>query len=141
MQLKFRVYDKVRKSMVYLNDYHDSFCFYDGEASYYNLQNGDGTGDGYSKPMLFTGMYDEHGTEIYQYDIVTYKGHLFMVAHDVGSFTLVRLSRETKMNEVFDDYWSKNEYPLLFLYLGTNSEENIILGLKVVSNAYAENRS
>lgn len=139
MKLKFRVYDKRREMMVYLNNYHDSFSFYGGEASYYNLQNGDGTGDGYSKPMLFTGLCDGQGVEIYLYDVVTYKGHQFMVAYDIGSFMLVRLDKDTDMVEVFDDYWSNDEYPLSTLYLSGNEEENIILGLKVVSNMYAEN--
>lgn len=139
MQLKFRVYDKVRGDMVYLNDYHDSFSFYDGEASYYNLKNGDGTGDGYSKPMLFTGLYDGHGTEIYQDDIVTYKGHRLMVAFNIGSFMLVRLSRETEMIMLFEQWWSDDEYPLADLYLSTFLDDNTIYGLKVVSNTYAEN--
>lgn len=139
MKLKFRVYDKRREMMVYLNNYHDSFSFYGGEASYYNLQNGDGTGDGYSKPMLFTGLYDEEGTEIYQDDIVTYKGHRLMVAFNIGSFMLVRLSRDTEMIMLFEQWWSDDEYPLADLYLSTFPDDNTICGLKVVSNTYAEN--
>lgn len=141
MKLKFRVYDKRREMMVYLNDFHDSFCFYEGEATYYNLENGDGTGDGYSKPMLFTGLYDEEGTEIYQDDIVIYKGHRLMVAFNIGSFMLVRLSRDTEMIMLFEHWWNGEEYPLSSLYLSTYQDDDIICNLKVVSNIYAENRS
>lgn len=138
MKLKFRVWDKRNRKMIYLNDIHDSFTFdrY-GRASYYNLQNGDGSEDGYSDPMPFTGLIDKNGVEIYYNDIVKYKNHKFVVLYDSGGFILVRLNNNTDMYELFSDYLVDNVYPLLQLMSESASEEeNIIFELSVIGNQY-----
>ena len=140
MKLKFRVYDKVNERMVYLNNYHDSLDFYDTEASYYNLQNGDGSGAGYSKPMLYTGVRDKNFAEIYENDIVCFNGNNFEVGYDTGSFMLVQLDSKTNMNELFDQCQEDGVYSLHQLYYDTYSEDGIIYELEVIGNTYAEKR-
>lgn len=136
MKLKFRVYDNVRKRMFCLKSYHDSFVFYNTDAEYYNLENGDGTGAGYSKPMLYTGVRDKNFIEIYENDVVCFSGNNFMIGYDTGSFMLVQLDSKTNMNELFDQCQEDGVYSLHQLYCDTYSEDQIIYELEVIGNNY-----
>lgn len=72
-EIKFRVWDKGRRKIrICGEDSHDSMQFIDGEACYYNLQNGCGSltnekrHEGEYVLMQFTGL-----KEIYEGDVVT----------------------------------------------------------------------
>ena len=94
-EIKFKVYDKTEKKIFKLDTAHDTFNFYDGMASYYNLQNGSG-GDEYVL-LQNIGIPDRHGVDIYEGDIlgIQYENgnDLYVVEWGDMGFLIIRVQR------------------------------------------------
>jgi uncharacterized phage protein (TIGR01671 family) len=68
-RLKFRVWDKLEKRMIYPNSPSQSHFVLDLNGNFHNLQNGSGGND--YIVMQFIGLMDRSGHEIYEGDVIS----------------------------------------------------------------------
>ncbi|MCM3487876.1 YopX family protein [Alkalihalophilus marmarensis] len=145
--IKFRVYDKCHKrTHVVGEEQHDSLTCFDGDVKYYNLQNGEGSGEhGDYILMQYTGIDDKNGTEIYEGDIVTGNRIIYEFSAVVksGEFEQDASGGEYSgamcvgfygdlLNKEKLDEWELQEYPE---YIHTISLAEIV-DLEVIGNIY-----
>lgn len=123
-KFKFRVWDYNSKKMKICSDVHDSLVFLekDGSAIYYNTQCGECSGGMFSEPMMWVGMTDRFGKEIYELDIVKVKDQLYNVQFISGSFALVK---------------EKGRFIPLY-QLAKGSDSNQLDDVEIVSNTYKD---
>lgn len=109
-EIKFRVYDRHTGIMhVCGTDSHDEIYFEpSGNASYYNLQNGEGSGEGGAyKLMQYTGLKDSLSKEIYEGDILCdclNEQSYEVIWDDYGMFLFRPIGVDERNQHPFDYY-------------------------------------
>jgi len=100
MQLKIRAWDEEKKR--YYRDLHKYQTGYIAvvinEENELCLITGDGV---YLQPLLFTGIKDRNGQEVYEGDIVEYQGRIFQIIFGATEFnTRAQIETEFVMRDI-----------------------------------------
>lgn len=130
-EIKFRAWDSEKKRMLPIQRH----SFKTGKSIPYGWN----VEYVFDDLMQYTGLKDKNEKEIYDRDIVTYKGHKFKIVFEIGSFILVKLNEETDMYDLFKYCWNDNAYPLSQLFWNQENNYDLFLeDLEVIGNIYED---